>query len=116
MSEAVKTPEPKTSQDIADAAVLYARDTRGIVTLTLNRPGNFNALSEEMLEALQAAVDKVAKDPTARAVVIAAAGKAFSPGHNLKEMVSKPSLEYYQQLFATCSRLMLSMLKLPVPV
>jgi len=97
-------------------AVIYAKDARNVVTLTMNRPANFNALSEEMLEALQAAIDRVAKDETVRAVVIAGAGKAFSPGHNLKEMVSQPSLEYYQRLFAQCSRLMVSIIRLPVPV
>jgi enoyl-CoA hydratase/carnithine racemase len=49
-------------------------------------------------------------------VVIAATGKAFCPGHNLKEMVANPSLEYYQRLFAQCSRMMLAIQKLPVPV
>jgi len=97
-------------------AVLYERDARGVVTLTMNRPANFNALSEEMLEALQAAIDRVAADDTARVVLLAGAGKAFCPGHNLKEMVEKPSLAYYQQLFAQCSKVMLSILKLPVPV
>ena len=97
-------------------AVLYAKDERGVVTLTMNRPANFNALSEEMLAALQGALDRVAADEEARVVVIAGAGKAFCPGHNLKEMIETPSLPYYQQLFAQCSRVMLSILKLPVPV
>jgi enoyl-CoA hydratase/carnithine racemase len=100
---------------IAGDAVLYERDSRGVITLTLNRPGNFNALSEEMLAALQAALDKAKQDEGARAVVIVANGKAFCPGHNLKEMVEQPSLAYYQQLFDQCSRMMLSILKLPVP-
>lgn len=99
-----------------DDAVLTARDARGVVTLTMNRPANFNALSEEMLEALQRALDALAADESVRVVVLAAAGKAFCPGHNLKEMVDQPSLAYYQQLFAQCSRVMLSILKLPVPV
>jgi len=97
-------------------AVTQTRDTRGVWTLTLNRPQNFNALSEEMLGALQAALDTVAKDDDARAVVLGATGKAFCPGHNLKEMVATPGLAYYQQLFAQCSRMMLSIQKLPVPV
>jgi enoyl-CoA hydratase/carnithine racemase len=99
-----------------DDAVLTARDARGVVTLTMNRPANFNALSEEMLDALQRALDSLAADESVRVVVLAAAGKAFCPGHNLKEMVDQPSLAYYQQLFAQCSRVMLSILKLPVPV
>jgi len=97
-------------------AVLQARDSRGVATVTMNRPANFNALSEEMLAALQQAFDRLAADETVRVVVLAGAGKAFCPGHNLKEMISQPSLAYYQQLFAQCSRLMLSILRLPVPV
>jgi enoyl-CoA hydratase/carnithine racemase len=105
----------KNETQVTDA-VLYERDARGVVTLTLNRPANFNALSEEMLAALQAALDRVKDDDGARAVVIAAAGKAFCPGHNLKEMSDHPSPDYYRQLFDTCSRMMLSILRLPVPV
>jgi enoyl-CoA hydratase/carnithine racemase len=82
----------------------------------MNRPQNFNALSEEMLDALQQALDEVAKDDDARAVVLGAAGKAFCPGHNLKEMVATPELAFYQRLFAQCSRVMMSIQKLPVPV
>ena len=97
-------------------AVTQNRDERGVWTLTMNRPQNFNALSEEMLGALQAALDTVAKDDDARAVVLGATGKAFCPGHNLKEMVATPELAYYQRLFAQCSRMMMSIQKLPVPV
>jgi enoyl-CoA hydratase/carnithine racemase len=99
-----------------DEALIEKRDERGVVTLTMNRAAAFNALSEEMLGALQAALDRVAKDDSARVVVLAAAGKAFCPGHNLKEMIANPSLEYYQRLFAQCSRMMLAIQKLPVPV
>ena len=98
------------------ALVVYDKDERGVVTLTLNRPQAFNSLSEGMLEALQAALDKVAADSTARAVVIAAAGKAFCAGHDLKEMRAAPSQTYYERLFAQCARMMLSIQKLPVPV
>jgi len=100
----------------SEAAVLLQRDDRGVVTLTMNRPANFNALSEEMLAALQQALDAIAQDEDARVVVLAAAGKAFCPGHNLKEMIATPELAYYQALFAQCSRVMLAIQKLPVPV
>jgi enoyl-CoA hydratase/carnithine racemase len=99
-----------------DAALLEEKDARGVVTLTMNRPANFNALSQEMLDALQAALDRIAADESVRVVVLAAAGKAFCPGHNLKEMIATPQLGYYQRLFARCSRMMLAILKLPVPV
>ena len=99
-----------------DAALLQTKDERGVVTLTMNRPANFNALGEEMLGALQAAFDAIAQDESVRVVVLGAAGKAFCPGHNLKEMIAQPSLEYYQALFAECSRVMLAIQALPVPV
>ena len=96
--------------------LIEQHDARGVVTLTLNRPGNFNALSEEMLGALQAALDRLAQDASMRVVVLGAAGKAFCAGHHLKEMIATPGLAYYQQLFAQCSRVMLAIQHLPVPV
>jgi enoyl-CoA hydratase/carnithine racemase len=93
-----------------------ARDTRGVVTLTLNRPNAFNALSEALLVALQSAIDSLAQDTTVRVVVVAAEGRAFCAGHDLKEMRAAPSLTYYQTLFARCSRMMQSLQSLPVPV
>jgi len=99
-----------------DSLVLHDKDERGVVTLMLNRPQAFNSLSEAMIEALQTALDSVAADDTARAVVIRAAGKAFCAGHDLKEMRAEPSLGYYERLFASCGRMMMSIQKLPVPV
>ncbi|WP_440110826.1 enoyl-CoA hydratase [Acidovorax sp. BL-A-41-H1] len=93
-----------------------ARDNRGVVTLTLNDPARFNALGSDMLAALQQALDGVARDETARAVVLAASGRAFCAGHNLKDMAAHPDLAWYQALFAQCSKVMLAIHKLPVPV
>ena len=92
------------------------RDARGVVTLTLNDPKRFNALGHEMLVALQQALADVARDEGARVVVLAAAGKAFCAGHNLKDMAQHPDLAWYQDLFGRCSRVMLAIHKLPVPV
>ncbi len=97
-------------------SLLHTRDDRGVHTLELNRPGTFNALSEDMLAEIQAALDFVALDATARLVVISAAGKAFCAGHNLKDMRAHPELAYYQQLFAQCTRMMLTIQNLDVPV
>jgi len=99
-----------------ESLVLRSQDTRGVVTLRLNRPEAFNALSEAMLAQLQCEVDAVASDETVRVVVIAAEGKAFCAGHDLKEMRVDPSMEYYERLFAQCSEMMLSIQRLPVPV
>lgn len=96
--------------------LLRQDDGRGVTTLTLNRPEAFNALSQELLAALQAELVALAQDPALRAVVIAATGRAFCAGHDLKQMRAQPSLAYYQALFAQCSRLMMSVQQLPVPV
>ena len=108
--------EPIPTSSPADPVLLISRDARGVHTLTLNAPRSFNVLSEAMLTALQSAVDAVAADPQARLVVIAANGKAFCAGHDLKQMRATPELAYYQKLFAQCSRLMLAIRKLEVPV
>ena len=96
--------------------VLRERDERGVVRITLNRPNAFNSLSEATLTALQAELDAVRADETARVVVIAAAGKAFCAGHDLKEMRAEPSQAYYERLFAQCGRMMMTIQQLPVPV
>ena len=101
-----------TSNDVLQVT----RDARGVVTLTLNDPARFNALGGEMLTALQQALDDAGRDESVRVVVLAAAGKAFCAGHNLKDMAAHPQLDYYQDLFAQCSRMMLSIARLPVPV
>ncbi|MFT4242264.1 MAG: enoyl-CoA hydratase [Acidovorax sp.] len=101
---------------MSDPLLLTHWDDRGVVTLTLNDPQRFNALGNDMLAELQQALDAVARDDTARVVVLAAAGKAFCAGHNLKDMAAHPDLAWYQQLFAQCSRVMLAIHALPVPV
>lgn len=101
---------------IPTEAILLREDHHGVTTLTLNRPRQYNALSEAMLEALQTELDHLAGDESVRVVVIAARGKAFCAGHDLKEMRSKPDKAYYDELFARCSRLMLTLTRLPQPV
>src|ERR1700704_5952918 len=96
---------------------LVLQQQKGAVAyLTLNRPAQYNALSEEMLAAVGAARDNVAADPATRVVVLGGAGKAFCAGHDLKQMKSKPSVDYYRRLFADCSRLMMRIQSLPQPV
>lgn len=96
--------------------LLKQQDDRGVVTLTLNRPSAFNALSEELLAALQAELAAIADDDGARVVVLAGAGKAFCAGHDLREMRAAPSLDYYRTLFEQCSAAMLAIQRLPLPV
>jgi enoyl-CoA hydratase/carnithine racemase len=111
--EPVSNPKPPERQE---PVVLRSKDARGAVTLTLNRPYAFNALSEAMLAELQHEFDAIGEDESARVIVLAAEGKAFCAGHDLKEMRAKPSLEYYERLFSQCSEMMLAIQRLPVPV
>jgi enoyl-CoA hydratase/carnithine racemase len=101
---------------LSDESILLREEQDGVVTLTLNRPDQFNTLSEEMLGALQAALDDIAADEAVRCVVIAAAGRAFCAGHDLKQMRANPRQDYYELLFARCSVVMQSIVNLPVPV
>ena len=94
---------PDETEPMTESLVLRHTDERGVVALTLNRPQAFNALSEEMLAALAAEFDAIARDESVRAVVLGAAGRAFCAGHDLKEMRAEPSLDYYRALFARCS-------------
>ena len=105
-----------TAKPHEEAVVLRSQDERGVVTLTLNRPHAFNALSEIMLAALRREFDAIAEDESVRVVVLAAEGKAFCAGHDLKEMRATPSLQYYEGLFGQCSEMMLGIQRLPVPV
>ncbi len=99
-----------------DTPYVLRSDSGGIATLTLNRGERFNPLSEEMMAALQAEIDAIATDNGVRVVVLAAQGKAFCAGHDLKQMRASPSAEYYKKLFAQCSKLMLAIQQMPQPV
>src|ERR1700689_636187 len=101
----------------SDVAPLVLERRQGAVMfLTLNRPAQYNALSEEMLAALEGTLNALSTDESVRVVVLGGAGKAFCAGHDLKQMVANPSLEYYRRLFADCSRLMMRIQSLPQPV
>ena len=99
-----------------EALVLRADRADGLTTLTLNRPAQFNSLSQAMLTALQAELDAIAADPAVRVVVVAGAGKAFCAGHDLKEMRANHDQEFMQALFRQCGRLMLTITRMPQPV
>lgn len=88
----------------------------GVVTLTLNRPDQYNALSSELLDELGEALAELEQDLDLRCVVIAGAGKAFCAGHDLKQMRANPDRAYYLDLFTRCGRVMQDIVNLPVPV
>jgi len=99
-----------------DQPYVLRSDDGGVTTLTLNRGERFNPLSEEMLGELHAALKGIAQDDAVRVVVLAAAGKAFCAGHDLKQMMQTPDADYYKKLFQQCSKLMLLIQQMPQPV
>jgi enoyl-CoA hydratase/carnithine racemase len=98
-----------------NAPVLIS-ESSGVVTLTLNRPRQYNALSLAVLRALHEALEAVSINEAARVVVIAAAGKAFCAGHDLKEMRGAADDAFAADLFQLCSEVMLKIARLPLPV
>ncbi len=96
--------------------LLLRQDANGIATLTLNRPKQYNALSEDLLSELQSALRAIETDVSVRVLVMAGNGPAFCAGHDLKQMRANPSKAYYQKLFAQCSDVMQSITRIPQPV
>jgi enoyl-CoA hydratase/carnithine racemase len=102
---------------VADAPYVTIRREGGVATLTLERGDRMNPLSLQMIAALERALDEVAADRSARAVVLAGAGRAFCAGHDLKEMLAHAGDAAWQRrLFGDCSRMMLKLTELPQPV
>lgn len=101
--------------------LVLRQDQDGIATLTLNAPQSLNALSRAMLVDLQAVLSDIAADDTIRVVILRAEGRAFSPGHDLKEIEAARSAPdggeaEIASLFALCSRVMQMLPALPQPV
>jgi enoyl-CoA hydratase/carnithine racemase len=89
----------------------------GVATLTLNRPERFNPLSRQMIAAIQAELDAIANDPSVRVVILAAGGRGFCAGHDLKEMrAHTEDGSWQQELFDACSRMMIALTEIPQPV
>lgn len=101
--------------------ILLRNDAGAIATLTMNTPKTLNALSEDMLDALQSQFDRLIQDRTIRVVILRGTGKAFCAGHNLKEMTAARQdddggKQYFRDLFAKCTKMMTTIPKLPQPV
>jgi enoyl-CoA hydratase/carnithine racemase len=97
----------------------FVNNTRngGVVTLTMARGDRYNPLSTSMIAALQDQLDAVAADPSARVIILAAEGKGFSAGHDLREMLSHAKDKPWQdRLFADCARMMVTLTRMPQPV
>ena len=88
----------------------------GVCTLTLNRGERYNALSQAMIGALETEIDRLEQAPDVRVVVLAAQGKGFCAGHDLKELRAHPDLAWQRALFEACNRVMVKLTRLPQPV
>ena len=106
------TPDATTQAE----ALLLVETTEGIATVTLNRPAQFNALSSTLIGELQSTLDRIAADPAIRVVVLAARGRGFCSGHDLKEIRGMGDVAEVEALFARCSQLMMTITRLPQPV
>ncbi|MEH6644946.1 enoyl-CoA hydratase [Sulfitobacter sp.] len=101
--------------------ILEVTQRDAVTHLTLNSPERLNALSDEMLAALQETLDQLAGDPTCRVVTIAGAGKAFCAGHDLRQMQAMRQNEdkgatAFADLFARCTNVMMRIQSMPQPV
>jgi enoyl-CoA hydratase/carnithine racemase len=106
--------EPKLA---SEQPFVLREKTGGVVRLTLNRPERFNPLSAAMIAALQQCLDEVAADSEARVVILAAGGRGFCAGHDLKEMRAHAAdADWQSRLFSDCNRMMVSLTRLPQPV
>jgi enoyl-CoA hydratase/carnithine racemase len=106
----------QAAESLAREPILLREDDNGITTLTLNRPRQYNTLSEAMLTALHDTLKDIEQDDSVRVVILAGAGKAYCAGHDLKEMRARPDQEYYRELFRKCSEMMLTMNRIPQPI
>ena len=95
---------------------LLRQDENGIATLTLNRPDQYNALSEALLAALETELDALHNDDSVRVVVVRANGRAFCVGHDLKEMRASSDKAYIHGLFSRAGEVMRKIVELPQPV
>jgi enoyl-CoA hydratase/carnithine racemase len=102
--------------DAATQPFVLSETSAGVVTLTLNRGDRFNPLSQAMVAALQAELDRLALDAAVRVVVIAGSGKGFCAGHDLKELRAHAERDWQQEMFDACSKMMLTLTRLPQPV
>jgi enoyl-CoA hydratase/carnithine racemase len=116
MAEAADIEEAVLEDAPAAEPVLLRSDAEGVVGLTLNRPDQYNALSRELLAKLQTELDLIKDDPAVRVVVITGTGRAFCAGHDLKEMAGEREGARLLELFGACSKMMLSLTRLPQPV
>jgi enoyl-CoA hydratase len=101
-----------------DPPVLLAEDLGPVRRLTLNRPASLNALSGELMDALDEAFAAAADDDEVRVVILRGTGRAFCAGYDLKQDAEEGTMgaaEWHRELDRDTRRL-LRILELPKPV
>jgi len=106
---------PETQNAVAKYQSILFEADGPIAILTLNRPQRRNALSLELMTEVIDCLDEIAKDRNLRVVLLRAAGKVFSSGHDLSEMVGR-DINEYRQVFDVCTEMMARVQSIPQPV
>ena len=109
-----QSPDSKLPNGVS--RILLREDQGGVSTLTMNRPGVRNALSMELMNSLQSELNAISSDASVKVLILKGAGPAFCSGHDLREMRANPERALIEGVFQTCSRLMISISRLPQPV
>ena len=107
---------PQSAQPVENQPDVLCAIEQGIATITLNRPSRYNTLTSAVIAAISGHLEALANDPAARVLIIASTGKAFSTGHDLKEMNAERNEAFYRQLLSDCSKMMQAIVALPQPV
>ena len=113
--------ELTSNREITRPSPLRERRDADVAVLILDRPAQRNSLSEDLIVALHAAIDRLSADVTVRAIVVTAEGPAFSAGHDLKELTARRAdadggRDYFRHLMQLCAAMMLSIVRSPKPV
>jgi len=101
--------------DLTEPALL-SENRAGVTTLKFNRPKQLNALNSPLLDALRSELETISRSPDVRVVVLAGLGAAFSPGHDLKELMANRNEAFVAGVFERCSALMMAMAHMPQPI
>lgn len=106
----------QTAESLENPSDVLSEIEHGIATITLNRPTRYNTLTSAVIAAISGHLEALASDPAARVLIIAATGKAFSTGHDLKEMSAQRNEAFYRQLLSDCAKMMQAVVAQPQPV
>ena len=107
--------------ELTGPILLRNTSSEGILRLTLNDTERRNALSMDMLKQLRTALDEAAEDASIRVIILAAKGRAFSAGHDLREMTRARQAPdggraFFEETMDACCGVMQAIVTNPKPV